>query len=42
MRKKLNLDVRETWCWGIDIYTRKNLIFCLPMQLTFEERFKFV
>ena len=28
--KKLGKDVSEAYCWGIDAYTKNNIVYCLP------------
>ena len=37
--KVLNKDVEETLCWGIDLYTRKNIIHILPEIIHEDLRF---
>jgi len=41
-RKKLDIDVKETISWGIDIYTRKNIFFVLPKKLSQQEKLSFI
>jgi hypothetical protein len=35
-------DVEETLCWGLDLYTRKNVFYILPEDCTDEERNDFI
>jgi hypothetical protein len=41
-RKAVGKDVEETMSWGIDIYTRKNIIFVLPETVSEDEKFHFI
>ncbi|EAR85193.3 SET domain protein (macronuclear) [Tetrahymena thermophila SB210] len=41
-QKVLGVDVKETLCWGIDQYTKKNIYYILPENEKEEIKFRFI
>ncbi|KAL4493614.1 hypothetical protein ABPG72_004107 [Tetrahymena utriculariae] len=41
-QKVLGVDVKETLCWGIDQYTKKNIYYILPETEKEEIKFRFI
>lgn len=41
-QKRLGQDLEETICWGIDLYTRKNIYLLLPENFSEEDKFEFI
>lgn len=40
--KKLGEEVEETLCWGIDVYTRENIFYMLPLSDSELDKLNFV
>ena len=38
----MDADLKETWVWGIDLYTRKNILLSLPESFKEEEKLNFI
>jgi hypothetical protein len=38
----MNIDLKETWVWGIDLYTRKNILLSLSESFTEDEKLNFI
>ncbi|KAL4444781.1 hypothetical protein ABPG74_015989 [Tetrahymena malaccensis] len=41
-QKVLGVDVKETLCWGIDQYTKKNIYYILPENEKEDVKFRFI
>lgn len=35
-------DLKESWVWGVDLYTRKNIWLSLPENYSDDERLHFI
>jgi hypothetical protein len=38
----MDKDIKESWVWGMDLYTRKNILLALPNNFTDEEKLYFI
>jgi hypothetical protein len=40
--KQVGSDLQECWVWGIDLYTRKNILLSLPEGYSDELKYSFI
>jgi hypothetical protein len=38
----MDKDLKDSWVWGIDLYTRKNILLSLPEFFLEDEKLNFI